>query len=419
MPRIERFPRVIACAIVATAAMTLAACSLDKQETPPLSGPSELALSLTLTASPDQLPRDGSSRSIVTITARGVNGQPLVGQRVSLSLGANAPQGAALSASEVTTGSSGTATFSVSAPVSGSVGDITVTATPVGTSAGNSSPRIVQIRATPSNTTAPTAAFTFSPASPEVGQAVTFNASTTTDEGVSCGGCIFTWNFGGDGTASGIIVTHAFSTGGSFAVTLSATDSAGMTSTAQQTVTVTTTSIPTGVSVSPTTANAKQPQTFTASATASTNHRIVSYQWSWGDGNSQTTTSNVVQHTYSQTGSYLLSLTVVDDLGQTTTINTVITVSSGLSVDFSTSKSGTTVTFDACAAQATCASHSNVGSTITDYAWDFDSDGTYDKNGTQTIVSHDYGANGTYRATLKITDDRGVTATVTKVITLP
>src|SRR5438105_1372886 len=400
MFRMETLYRAFATALVAAAAMTLGACSLDKQEMPGLAGPSEIVTSLSLTASPDQLARDA-------------NGQPLVGQRITLSLGASAPQGAALSQTEVTTGSNGMATFSVTAPVRGSIGDITVSATPVGTNAGNAATRIIQIRATPGNTTAPTAAFTFSPASPDVGQTVTFNASTTTDEGVPCSNCTFFWNFGGDGTATGLTATHAFSSGGSFVVTLTVTDAAGSTSTAQQTVTVSAPSIPTGLSVNPTTGTAKLAQTFTASATAAPNHRITSYQFIWGDGDSNTQNSPVIQHTYQQAGSFLLTLTVRDDLGQSATANQVITVSSGLTATFTTSKSGTTVTFDA------SGSSSQVASTITDYACDFDSDDSYDTNGSNPIVSHDYGANGTFRVTLKITDNRGATQTSTQTVTLP
>jgi PKD repeat protein len=146
---------------------------------------------------------------------------------------------------------------------------------------------------------------------------------------------------------------------------------------------------------------------------AAPNHHIVSYQFIWGDGDSNTTSSNVIQHTYSQSGSYMITLTVRDDLGQSSTGYSVITVSSGLTVAFTTQKSGTTVTFDA------STSTSQVASTITDYAWDFDSDGTYDTNGSSPTTSHDYGSNGTYRATLRITDSRGVAATLSQTITIP
>jgi PKD repeat protein len=248
-----------------------------------------------------------------------------------------------------------------------------------------------------------------------VGEVVTFNASTTQDEGVACTSCTFTWSFGGDGTASGIIATHAFTAGGGYLVTLVATDSGGSSNTTQQTVTVSAPSIPTAVSVSssPSPAIAKQAATFTASATAATNHRIVSYQFIWGDGDSNTQASPIIQHTYAQAGSYLLTLTVRDDLGQSTTSNTVITVSSGLTGSFTTAIAGTTVTFDA------SASSSAVASTITDYAWDFESDGTYDTNGSSATVSHDFGASGTYRVTLKITDNRGATQTASQNVVVP
>jgi PKD repeat protein len=415
MLRMEGVFRVIAGALVATVAMTVAACSLDKQEMPPLSGPSEFALSLTMTASPDTIPRDGRSQSIVTITARDPQGRPIVGQRIALSLNANAPQGAALSQSEVTTGSTGTATFAVTAPVAGSLGDITVSATPVGTNASNATSRTIQIFANPENSTIPTAAFTFSPATPDVGQTVTFNASTTTDEGVSCSSCNFFWDFGGDGTATGVIATHAFSSGGAFVVKLTASDSGGSSGTTQQTVTVSAPSIPTSLSVTPTTATAKLAQTFTASATPAANHRIVSYQFIWGDGDSNTQNSPVIQHTYQQSGSFLLTLTVRDDLGQSTTGNTVITVSSGLTADFSANPSpanvGDTVTFTATASSATASS-------ITDYAWDFDGDGTYDTNGSSPTTTKSYGTAGTYAVKLRVTDSRGVTQTVTHNLTI-
>jgi PKD repeat protein len=415
MPRMKRPFRLVRGAVLAAVAIALSACSLDKQEMPALSGPSGLALSLSMAATPDQIPRDGSSQSVVTITARDPQGTPIVGLHISLALGSNAPQGASVSQSEVVTGSTGQATFAVTAPVLGSTGNILITATPVGTNAGNAVGRIIQIIATPQNGTVPTAAFTFSPALPDVGQVVTFNASTTQDEGVSCTSCTFDWNFGGEGTASGIIATHAFTSGGAYIVTLTATDSGGSANTTQQTVTVSAPSIPTGVSVtsSPGTPIAKQAATFTALATAATNHRIVSYQFVWGDGDSSTQASAIIQHTYAQAGSYLLTLTVRDDLGQSTTTNTVITVSSGLTATFSTSKSGTTVTFNA------SGSSSSVASTITDYAWDFDNDGTYDTNGSSATVSHDFGANGTYPVTLRITDSRGVQATFSQSVTLP
>jgi PKD repeat protein len=415
MPSMNRSHRAVIGAIVTAAAAIFAGCSLDKQEMPALAGPSEFALALSMTASPDQIPRDGASQSVVTVTARDAQGRPIPGQQIGLALAANAAEGSAISASEVVTNSAGQATFLVTAPIAGSTGNILVSAIPVGTNAGNAATHIVQIIASPQNSTVPQAAFTFSPATPEIGQTVTFDASSTQDEGVACKTCTFTWNFGGEGTGSGMIVAHAFTAGGTYVVSLTAVDLSGSTKTTQQTVTVSAPSIPTSVSVSvsPATPIAKQAATFTASATPATNHRIVSYEFTWGDGNSNTQTAAVIQHTYSQSGSYLLTLTVRDDLGQSTTINQVITVSSGLTATFTTSIVGTTVTFDA------SGSSSSVASTISDYAWDFDNDGAYDTNGSSALVSHDFGASGTYRVGLRVTDNNGVTATFSQSVTIP
>ncbi len=402
---------------LAIAAMLMSACGLEKQTQPSLIGPSDGGQSIQMTAAPDQLPRDGSSQSVVTVIARDPSNRPIVGQRLILSLGGSSPAGATLSQTEVTTNSQGTATFSVSAPTSGSMGNsILVIATPVGTNADNTNTRIMSIAVNPANATAPTAAFNFSPPSPDMGQTVTFDASTTTDEGVTCTSCSFIWDFGDGSTGTGRIATHAYGAAGTYTVTLTAIDSVGTSSTpVTHTVTVAATTIPTNLSVtaSPNPPIAKQAATFTATATVAANHHIVSYQFSWGDGDSNTTSSPVIQHTYSQSGPYMITLTVRDDLGQSSTGNTVITVSSGLTAAFTTNKSGTTVTFDA------STSSSQVASTITDYAWDFESDGTYDSNGSSPITAHDYGSNGTYRATLRITDSRGVTATLSQTITIP
>ena len=62
-------------ATVACAA-TFVGCTMKGQDTPPLTGPSELGVSISLRTQPEILVQDGSSQSLVTITARDSNGQP-------------------------------------------------------------------------------------------------------------------------------------------------------------------------------------------------------------------------------------------------------------------------------------------------------------------------------------------------------
>jgi len=425
-------------AAVAISALLASACGLDKQTQPSLIGPAQTGLAINITATPDSLPRDGSSQSVITVSARDAQGNAIAGQRLSVTLGPNAPQGASISVSEVVTNSSGQATFTVQAPFANSFGDITVSVTPVGSNAANATARIVSIRALPQNNAAPQFAGTpfvvtcagVSPCitNPEVGEVVTFDGSChpadcsssgVTDEGSPCNSCSFTWNFGGDGTASGQIVTHAFGAPGTFVVTETVRDAGGITSVAQRSITVTTLTIPTALSVSssPSPPIAKQAATFTASATPAQNHRIVTYQFDWGDGSSPDTRSSpVIQHTYSSGSQFLLTLTVRDDLGQSATRSQVITVSSGLTAAFTfqpgNPTAGQTVTFDA------STSSSSAASTITDYAWDWETDGTYDTNGSSPTATHSF-ASGTSRVTLRITDSRGVQQTVTQTITVP
>ena len=425
-------------AAVAVAAVLTSACGLDKQTQPSLIGPAQTGLAINITATPDQLPRDGSSQSVVTVSARDAQGRAIAGQRLSVTLGPNAPQGASVSVSEIVTNSNGQATFTVQAPAAGSFGDITVFATPIGSDAANTTTRIVSIRALPQNNAAPQ--FSANPflvtcagvspciTNPEVGEVVTFDGSChpadcsssgVTDEGAPCNSCTFTWNFGGDGTASGQIVTHAFGTAGTYIVTETVRDAGGVSSVAQRSVTVVSVTIPTGLSVSssPNPPIAKQPATFTASATVSQNHRIVSYQFIWGDGDSNTSNSPVIQHTYSQSGPFLLTLTVRDDLGQSSTANIVITVDSGLTATFTVTPAGPAVgvnaTFDA------SGSMSRVASTITNYAWDFDGNGSTDATGPSPTATFAYTASGTYNAKLTITDNRGVTQTATRPVIVP
>ena len=101
---------------------------------------------------------------------------------------------------------------------------------------------------------APTAAFTASPADPETGTAVTFDAagSTDTDGDIAS----YEWDFGDGESATGAAPAHAFDAPGDYDVTLTVTDDDGATDTATQTVSVAEPSDPgtapsTAVSLSP------------------------------------------------------------------------------------------------------------------------------------------------------------------------
>ena len=206
---------------------SLAACTLDKQEAPALIGPGGSAQTLALSASPDRIAHNGAAQSVVTVTMNNEVGQPLANQRVSLGASTGS-----LSHADVVTGADGRASFIVTAPVlSTPASEITVFATPFGTDADSALTRRLSIALTgTSNTTAPTASFTFLPELPVDGNAIVFDASGTTDEGQPClDQCTYEWNFRGlgSGLTEGRVVTRDTVTQSTYAVTLTVRDNAG------------------------------------------------------------------------------------------------------------------------------------------------------------------------------------------------
>lgn len=217
---------------------SLAACT-DTQEAPSLIGPSGLAQSMTLTASPDRLAHNGSAQSVITVAMHDDAGQPLVGQRVSV--GATA---GSISHLDVVTGSDGSAAFVVTAPpLSTPAAEVIVFATPFGSNAQSALTRTAIIALTGAlNATAPTASFTTFPSAPKAGDAVILDASGTTDEGEPCGDfCTYAWSFSptmGSGGTSGMVLARTGVAAGSYVVTLTVVDDAGTVASTQRVVTV-------------------------------------------------------------------------------------------------------------------------------------------------------------------------------------
>ncbi len=149
--------------LVLAAAVAVGGCTLDSQKAPDFSGPSGLGLSLTVTATPDVLPQDGASQSVIRAVAVDSANQPIVGLPLMTEVifevqvtGLQAcPEGTTLVAAgrclglaggTMTTGSDGNAVGTFGAP--GFLGQeviATVRVTPVGTNYANTQPRTAQI----------------------------------------------------------------------------------------------------------------------------------------------------------------------------------------------------------------------------------------------------------------------------------
>ncbi len=173
---------------------------------------------------------------------------------------------------------------------------------------------------------APSAAFTISPGSAPSGQGVTFDGSSSTDP--DPGGSIqaYSWSFGDGSAGSGQTVSHTFAGSGTYTVTLVVTDNAGVTNSATHSVTITNRPPAATFTTSPSAPQMLQAVSFDGSASSDPDGSITSYAWNFGDG--ATAAGPSVSHTYASAGTYLVTLTVTDNSGATTTVSRNVSVAS-------------------------------------------------------------------------------------------
>ena len=262
----------------------------------------------------------------------------------------------------------------------------------------------------------PSASFTNSPLSPEVGETVTFDASGSSDpDGTIVG---YEWSFGDEATATGITASHSYSSAGTYTVTLTVTDNNGLTGTTTKSVTVAPHEIePQAPSASftssPSSPEVGQTVAFDASGSSDPDGTITTYSWNFGDG--ATATGITTTHSYSSAGTYTVTLTVTDNDELTGTTTKTITVAphgiepQAPSASFTSSphspEVGETVSFDA-------SGSSDPDGTIVNYIWDFGDGNT----GAGKTAAHSYDSEGTYTVTLTVEDNDENTADTTRTI---
>jgi PKD repeat protein len=196
------------------------------------------------------------------------------------------------------------------------------------------------------------------------------------------------------------------------------TDAAGLTAQASQTVTVLAVAAPAiKLEVAPESPFVNLQSVFTATATAGIGHSIVRYEWNFGDNTTATTTVPTIIKTFTDVGRFVVTVTAVDDTGQTGSAAKSVVV--GFSIDPpvarfvvapSSPRAGVQVTFNGSTSSV------GVGATIVNYQWSFgDPGGIPVDTGTTPAVVFTYLTPGTYIATLTVTDSlfRQGTATVT------
>ncbi len=323
--------------IVLAALLTLGACALDKQGAPNLSGPSEFALSLAVSATPDIITQDGVSQATIQVVARDANAQPLRGveMRLQVYAGGSPTDFGNLTSKSIMTGSDGRASAIYTAPPAPppTVSDdttISVQILPVNGDFANATARYVDIRLvrpgviTPPGD-APTATFSFSPTKPHENEDAFFDASASE---ASSGHSItsYLWSFGDGRTDSGAQVRHSYDAAGDYVVTLTVKDDLGRASSKALPLTVQAGSVPVAnFTISPTGPHIGDQVHFNGSlSTVGAGRVITRYEWDFGDG--FTAEGVTPTHVYGAEGTYTVVLKVTDSTGVTGTTSKPVTV---------------------------------------------------------------------------------------------
>ncbi len=149
------------------------------------------------------------------------------------------------------------------------------------------------------------------------------------------------------------------------------------------------------------------PIVFDGSASADPDGTVISYSWDFGDGSTLTGTAWVVNHAYSRPGTYVVTLTVLDNSGLTNGRSIAIEMQRPFanpvsSFTFSPNEplTGESIHFDA-------SSSSDPFGEITAYEWNFGDT----VMGSGRIVDHTYEYEGTYPVRLTVRNDLGTTQT--------
>jgi PKD repeat protein len=143
------------------------------------------------------------------------------------------------------------------------------------------------------------------------GESIRFNASLSYDvDGVIT---TFTWIFGDTATGTGAVVDHEYSQNGSYNVTVVAVDDDGALNHKTVRVIVGNTAPIAVAQASNGYVLTLEDVEFTASSSSDPDNNIATYNWDFGDGRSAM--GQILNHSYSDDGTYIVTLTVTDTGG--------------------------------------------------------------------------------------------------------
>ena len=269
----------------------------------------------------------------------------------------------------------------------------------------------------------PTASFTATPGLVATGEAVSFDASASSDPD----GAIakYEWDLDGNGTyetntGATATASQTYATPGNRAVGLRVTDDNGATATTTQAVTIQNHAPAASFTATPNPANTGAAVSFNASGSKDPDGTIAKYEWDLdGNGSFETNTGTAptASQTYATAGNRTVGLRVTDNEGATATTTQAVTIqnrapAASFTATPSTALSGVAIAFNA-------ATSGDPDGTIAKYEWDLDGNGSYETNtGTTPTASQTYATPGNRTVGLRVTDNEGATATTTRTVTI-
>jgi PKD repeat protein len=224
----------------------------------------------------------------------------------------------------------------------------------------------------------------------------------------------YEWEFGDGGTANTRNTQHTYVAAGTYIVTLTVKDTVGCHGSVTHEIVVT---VPPVAHFSANTDNCLgQPVQFTNLSTSVNGYNTL-WVWDFGDGNTQTVAfpdNPDVNHTYAQTGTYAVTLTVTNSFGCTDSETKTIIVTNGPQADFMYAGhcEGSPVSFtDLTTGSSTV--------TIIAWEWNFGDPGSgINNSSTLQNPTHSYANPGTYTVQLTTWSNNGCESTVSKTITI-
>ncbi|MBN1324512.1 MAG: PKD domain-containing protein, partial [Methanotrichaceae archaeon] len=244
----------------------------------------------------------------------------------------------------------------------------------------------------------PSADFGLLPEHPDVGEIITFDASNCSDPDENIRDYI--WEFGDDGTGSGLKAEHAYDAGGPYQVNLTVVDREGLNCSASETIVINWLPLA-SFSISPEEPEVGELITFDGSASSDPEDSPLVY--SWNLSGATVTGMDEATRTYHERGNYTAELTVTDEQGAKGTISRTFKVNEPPRAEIAYSATGdgapTTgenITFDG---SDSC----DADGRIIEWVWEFD-DGRTDS---AESVFHSFESGGEHSVTLRVKDENG------------